>query len=152
MKEKLSKILLSLIVLLVLYGGSGINTVSFCCNECREGGISVILENDCCDMHKHVNSKHCHLASLSSSKHGQSKTTMLTHGQCTLSRVDVDWSETVSRIVVCQPIVMELLSDLYTHMLFMTQTIRGEKHSLSTIIPHLLSPRGYLSILSTLLI
>ena len=38
---------------LVFYGGTGINIISYCCNECRSVGISVLKNEKCCDIHHH---------------------------------------------------------------------------------------------------
>ena len=40
-------------VVLVFYGGAGINIISYCCNECRSKGIEVLQNHTCNDIHHH---------------------------------------------------------------------------------------------------
>jgi len=40
-------------VVLVFYGGAGINIISYCCNECRSKGIEVLQNHKCCNIHHH---------------------------------------------------------------------------------------------------
>lgn len=152
MKKRLSNIILSLIALLVFYGGAGINIVSFCCNECRDGGIEVVLGSSCCEVHGHSHTTHAHPANFDSESHGHSETISLTHGQCGMMRVGVDWLEVINQHFSFQPSVLELFTDLYAQLLFVPLTVSDAKHTLSATIPPRLTPRGYLSILSTLLI
>ncbi|MDR0573152.1 MAG: hypothetical protein LBG96_03830 [Tannerella sp.] len=37
----------------VFYGGAGINIISYCCNDCRTKGIEALINDNCCDRHKH---------------------------------------------------------------------------------------------------
>ena len=44
---------------LVFYGGTGINIISYCCTECRSAGINVLINNKCCDIHNHRHDDAC---------------------------------------------------------------------------------------------
>jgi len=42
-----------LMAVLVFYGGTGINLISYCCNLCRVEGIEAVTKDKCCDIHHH---------------------------------------------------------------------------------------------------
>lgn len=53
MKKTVHIFLSFLLIVSVVYGGSGINIYQFCCDECRSNGLSSITQNECCEIHHH---------------------------------------------------------------------------------------------------
>ena len=47
-----------LMAALFFYGGAGINLISYCCNLCRNAGIEAVLNDKCCDIHRHNHATH----------------------------------------------------------------------------------------------
>jgi len=53
MKKIVRNIMALMMAALVLYGGAGVNVVSYCCNDCRNAGIEALLTGKGCAIHNH---------------------------------------------------------------------------------------------------
>lgn len=51
MKKIVTYLFIVFLATLVFYGGAGVNLVTYCCGDCRMEGVTVLLENKCCEMH-----------------------------------------------------------------------------------------------------
>ena len=148
MKKVLSNTLIIFISLLVFYGGAGVYSVSFCCDECKEQGLEVLVDNKCCEIHHHTHERADGKLSCST----QTNSLCSHKGECSLERFSVEWSHNAETVFNFQPIEFDLLADLCTQLLLVPLTISEEVHTNLKMRPPLYAPRTYLSILTTLLI
>ena len=54
MKKIVTYLFIVFLATLVFYGGAGVNLVTYCCGDCRMEGVTVLLENKCCEMHGQI--------------------------------------------------------------------------------------------------
>ena len=73
MKKFLSISLVFLLAFVITYAGSGINTYSFCCDDCHAFGVEAVAGDKCCDVHYH-NAVTCESP----------------HEHCSIERLDID--------------------------------------------------------------
>ena len=152
MKTKLSQMLLTLIASLILYGGAGVYMVSFCCEECREGGIGVVLSDSCCEVHNHAHCTSAHDSHTSSQEKNGLESICMSEEQCSIARILFDWSNTEAPTFVFQVAVIDLLSDLCSELLFIPLSLTENEAADGSLFFLHHTPRGYLSLLSVLLI
>lgn len=167
MKFHIKTILASMLVLLVIYGGAGVNIISYCCNSCSNEGIShlVIDNGGCCEVHQHHKDEPAH--HHHSDQHGDSDCCASTpdshfhtasahqfcedHG-CSVDRMDNDWLNFADNIHVSQTVKAFTLP--FTLLAVWNPEFSSNYfHNISWYnAPPLYTPRGYLSLLTTLLI
>lgn len=167
MKFHIKTILASMLVLLVIYGGAGVNIISYCCNSCSNEGIShlVIDNGGCCEVHQHYketlpkhshNKLHNHSGCCNSDQEVELNNAFghefcEDHG-CSVDRLDNDWLNFVDNIHANQVVkVITLPSSLLA--VWNPEFSCNYFHNISWYnAPPLYTPRGYLSLLTTLLI
>ena len=97
-------------VVLVFYGGAGVNIIFYCCNECQSEGLNALKNNKCCDIHHHPHDNpvahnaisgccddrcnHHDPEDLSDTEHAYSCICDLhtCNDLCSLERIDFDWN------------------------------------------------------------
>ncbi len=145
----LTYLLTTTLVLLIFYGGAGVNLMSYCCNDCRSAGIEVVMNSKCCDIHQH---NHCedHMA--------VSDDTACEHlseiNCCSLERINFEWNQANVPVFDMQPVGHDLLTTGLPALYLLTDIGTWSKsHFITRDGPPLtVCPRVYLSLLTTLLI
>ncbi|MCC8132235.1 MAG: hypothetical protein LIP04_00625 [Tannerellaceae bacterium] len=152
MKKACTYAILTLLALLITYGGAGVNLISYCCDECRSEGIEVIVVDKCCEIHDHHHADghdHHHAAN-----HMDDCTEHFCETDCcNLKRISFEWDHTTYPWQDIQPVICDLLPidlPLSSILLAMGETAVSSVEEYSPPLIH--CPRGYLSLLTTLLI
>lgn len=130
---------------LVLYGGTGINVYSFCCEDCQDAGLDVLTGDKCCEIHGH--SHEDIILFEDGNKHVGHEQEMC----CNLKRLEHDWNS----VDVYTPLVKPFITDLFDAGLpalsIVPLPFTREIHTVMPTGPPL-PPRTYLNLLTTLLI
>ncbi|MGL4852648.1 MAG: hypothetical protein ACRC3Z_08405 [Phocaeicola sp.] len=159
MKLLIRNTIVILLTLLVTYGGAGINLFTYCCNDCRTGGVSVILEEKCCDVHEHSHTSQtkaqAHTACGSSCRiaHPEPMLQSPEEEACDISRIDTQWEYAQVSPIELEPMAMTLPPFLVAQL--MTLVEPPVERLCTTNCDHgppVQPPRTYLSRLTTLLI
>lgn len=152
MKKKLFTLIALLLSVIVIYGGSGVNTYIFCCDDCRDEGTAAIIEHKCCEIHHHH-----HLGGLieHQEEHVCDQNLSESHGECGFERVSVSWILSVEKNLHLQPAVLDLVelisySDIYNHPEY--DDIESSFFEKTSQKPPNLSKNVYFSLLTTLII
>ena len=125
-----------MMVVLVFYGGAGINFISYCCNECQSKGIEVIQNNECCYIHHH----HENTCDEYSSD------------ECSLERINFDWSSYELSKQDLSPDYFTLFTCNLLNDSYLGFNVSGDIITPAPHRPPLVLPRDYLSVLTVLLI
>lgn len=140
----------------MFYGGAGINVISYCCNDCRSAGIEAIASHhhqccktQCCEKHEHNNQQHKIL-----DEHACKSNIDRSHTDCCgLERLQHDWSSASGSEIDLEPVTIDLLfAELGNISILPVYTLEEISAIMHTGPPILISPRVYLSLLTTLLI
>lgn len=83
MKKFLSISLVFLLAFVITYAGSGINTYSFCCDDCHAFGVEAVAGDKCCDVH------YDECSSEQDISHN-AVTCESPHEHCSIERLDID--------------------------------------------------------------
>lgn len=145
MRRTAAYIFLVFLASLIFYGGAGVNFVSYCCGDCEEEGVEVLLESRCCEIHGH--------------DHDHDREVMVDdrigcpnmHG-CGIERMDFDWNSANVYIPDLQPAVCDLF---YLSAFNVSQRQISFINKYTSVMqtgPPVACPRTYLSLLTTLLI
>lgn len=148
MKQTSIYIFTFLFAALVFYGGAGVNIVSYCCDDCQAGGVEVVLDDKCCEVHGHSHQDdedEYVIETANASCHTDERC-------CDLTRVDFDWSSVHAFIVDLQPVQLDLFFQAMPDLSMSYLPIVKEISSVMPTGPPPLCPRTYLSLLTTLLI
>ena len=134
---------------LVLYGGTGVNVVIYCCNDCRTKGIEAVVDDKCCDVHNREQQDN---QSDSTDRHHTNCVHSSGKDCCSFERIDFEWN--VYKIVKVEfyrlmqtanlPVYINLSEYFDTEEITLIKS--EQKH------PPAVLPREYLSSLSVLLI
>lgn len=134
-----------LLIAAVGYGGSGINYMVYCCDTCQDDGVEAVLDNKCCETHKHDHTTiPDHVQSAIEHKDH--------HSICGMKRISFDWNTTIALFLSLQPMVINL-NFFSNYLISFSSNLfiqRTEYTGLSA--PPLFYPRQYLSLLTVLLI
>jgi hypothetical protein len=151
MKKIFTYLLVCMMSALVFYGGAGVNVISFCCDDCRREGLTVIAKDNCCDTGKNGCAKN-HTPDNTRFPHADCTDHPEEGDCCSFKRIDFEWnthnvtewtsllsSQTVD-LPVCRhfislPDISEIQNEWFLHK-----------------PPPLETPEQYLSKLTTLLI
>ena len=146
MKKTVKYLGVYIVSLLVFYGGSGINVASFCCDDCKSGGIAGIVEGACCAIHchKYEDANH-HQADANSDCD-----TYDTH--CSLSRLLNDWDTSNTSTFKFEPNYFTFTEICLPLDLTASPQIEPEIAYQCSTGPPVCCPRTYLTLLTTLLI
>ncbi|MDR0835483.1 MAG: hypothetical protein LBN11_02740 [Tannerella sp.] len=82
MKKIFTQLLLCMMSALVLYGGAGVNVISYCCDGCRAEGLMAIATDNCCG----ADDEHAE---------NQMSGDCLEHSEedcCSFQRIDFEWN------------------------------------------------------------
>ena len=129
---------------LIFYGGSGINIASFCCKGCKSEGIAKIAEGCCHKTHCHDHEDADHQDSTCDTH--EAKTC------CALSRIIYDWNTSNTLSFKSESVNFELIKNCLPNDLYVFSSISNDRTYESATSPPFLTPRDYLSLLTTLLI
>jgi len=144
MKKISTYLIVYILSALVLYGGSGINIASFCCDKCQSEGISGIAKGACCEIHHHDNEDNIPEPVMDSDCDSHK-------AHCFLSRIENDWNSNIPSFKYI-PYCFELIEVcLPVGLSVSTQVINDITNEYSTG-PPIICPRTYLSLLTILLI
>lgn len=148
-----------LLTLLVVYGGAGVNLFTFCCNDCRSEGLTVILNESCYDVHEHHHAIALEQQGGSScvqsccASHSDQPLADGEEESCDINRINTQWERAYTLDFDLSPIVLTLppylvaqfsgLEEPKVERLCTTHCDHG---------PPVQTPRSYLSLLTTLLI
>ncbi len=172
MKKAFAHSIAILMAVLVFYGGAGINIISYCCNDCRTEGIEALINNRCCDIHKHNHPddhKHHQTSDCTGSSHdnhAEDHNCNATHANidfrhdhssgncCNIERISFDWSlhNAAEQDVDLAPVILDLLSDDILNISPAHIVITNKCDMATPNGPPLVCPRDYLSVLTVLLI
>lgn len=148
MKQILKYLLMSLLAILIFYGGAGVNLISYCCTDCVKAGVEALVSESCCIIHNH---NHNHdKAVADTEEHDFSFNNV---HNCGIERVEFEWTaEENARTLVISPLITDVLFSTVTSPL-----LAGPQSASSFTVtggdpPLALPPRDYLSLLTTLLI
>lgn len=141
MKKNLTYIIILFFVLIVSYGGSGVNLMVYCCGICQEKGILSDEKSMCSE-----------ISECFHSEDEDYQVCMHEHSfPCGVSWISFDWNSSVSLLPVLTPGVIDLawLTDIaaLTPIPFATEFVSDQRSG-----PPLLYPRLYLSIINRLII
>lgn len=106
MKKKLFTFVTLLLCTIVIYGGSGVNTYFFCCNDCRNEGSAAIIEHKCCEIHHHH-----HLGELVTHYDDHTCEQHITDlpDACSVKRISVEWTLSSENRIHLQPVITDLV-------------------------------------------
>lgn len=132
---------------LVFYGGAGVNFVTYCCGDCRTEGVTVLLDDKCCDIHEHE-LEYAHAGKVSAPVSACSAAA----DSCDVERVSFDWSRVHPSVFNLQPMATDVCSSCF--LFASLQPLPSIKDLLVSNEgdPPVVCPRIYLSLLTTLLI
>lgn len=147
MKNTVTCLFIVFLATLIFYGGAGVNLITYCCGDCRTEGVTVVLDDKCCEVHDH---EHEQSGIVSGSE------PVVCHAEkedcCNLQRIYFDWNRTGNFIVQLQPAVTDLFSyGLSLFSLVPAPVIKDYEWQVQHS-PPVVCPRTYLSLLTTLLI
>lgn len=145
MKKATTYLFVFVLALLVFYGGAGVNIISYCCGDCEAEGVEVLLDKDCCDVHEHV---HCEAMPAD----GFSACSDMQASVCDIERVSFDWNSVALLLPDMHPAVFDLFSFGTFSVSLVPSPILNRLTAITPTGPPVLSPRVYLSLLTTLLI
>ena len=137
-----------LIAALIFYGGAGVNMISYCCNLCRAGGIEVVINDKCCDIHHHQHTNNKQATSPYSFHEHEAGSC------CNMNRISFDLSaqSLLKQEFDFKPVALQLFSCNLTGI-FSANLLQD--NNIIAYAPHgppLVLPSDYLSILTVLLI
>jgi hypothetical protein len=153
MKKVFTYLLAGLMSVLVLYCGSGVNVVFFCCDNCRTEGMMAVAKGGCCDAHKSENADN--------HNHNHNNSEKLPHADCLnhsekdccrFERIDFEWN--TSKIAESTYHLLAQMESLPIYLDFpVIPDIDGIKDDIPIHkTPPIKIPRQYLSELTILLI
>ncbi len=142
--KRLSVLLCVLLAILISYGGSGISYVTYCCSYCRTIGIEKTMEKNCCAQNT--------IGGCSHEEKAQARADANQDKKCSVNRISFYWNYPTIQKLIVHPIVLDLFTQEFFHMLLMPLRA-NDLFSHDFRGPLILySPRGYLSLLTILLI
>ncbi len=144
---------IGLLALLITYGGAGVNLMSYCCDDCRSEGIGVVVIDKCCEIHHHLHDTTGHDHHHSSNRMDDCTEHFCETDCCNLERISFEWDHTTHQLQDIQPVICDLLPidlPVASLLLAMEETTTSSAEQYSPPLIH--CPRGYLSLLTTLLI
>lgn len=104
MKRKLFTLLVLLLSVVIMYGGSGVNAYFFCCDDCRNAGLTAVIEQKCCEIH---HEHHSGEVITYYGGHACGEEFDLAD-VCGVERIQVKWTQSTSEEINLQPVVTEL--------------------------------------------
>ncbi|MCC8144354.1 MAG: hypothetical protein LIO97_11075 [Tannerellaceae bacterium] len=136
------------------------NSITYCCNDCRSEGIEVVVDKKCCEIHHHHHLEHEDALGASGHTHDA---ICMGHQHCAsdedededccgLERIAFEWESSVIQIPVSQPVATDLLCFSKYNIPQLTEAEVQQATPLEEVRPPLLCPRVYLSLLTTLLV
>ncbi len=148
MKKSIKYMFATLLAALIFYGGTGVNFISYCCDDCRSGGIEVVMDNKCCDIHQH---NHDYTHDLCAKDDGC--THISEESCCSMERIDFEWDQSSNPVFHFQPVQIDLFSCLMCASMLYSDIQESETLvNVQKAPPLITCPRTYLSLLTTLLI
>jgi len=139
---------------LVLYGGSGLNVMNFCCNNCRAAGMLAVAgmthhtdghenHDSCCEGHAGES------ATSACSNHANRSD----KGCCSFKHISFDWNlHNTPKLVTDQfPVSIDMFANELGGS-YICFSLSGEHKGIMPDGPPLFIPRDYLSLLTVLLI
>lgn len=153
MKKKVSIFIALLLSVIVIYGGSGVNSFFYCCDDCQDEGLSAIIEHKCCEIHHH----HHHIGGLiqHTDEHICEQNLCENTQACGLERISVNWTLSTQKDIQLQPSIIYLSeSGLHTDTNFQSELfeIKSERFGKSSQKPPNQSNNTYFSLLTVLII
>ncbi|MGL5273094.1 MAG: hypothetical protein ACRC8J_06385 [Phocaeicola sp.] len=149
-----------LLTLLVAYGGAGVNLLTYCCNDCRSEGLSIILEEKCHDVHGHSTSDaiaqsksqpSCEMNCCKSQEENSMQST--DEESCDINRIDTKWEIAHNIQFDLDPLTINLPPFLTAQQITLEDpTVEKINSVYCNHGPPVHSPRTYLALLTTLLI
>lgn len=145
MKQFFKYSLIALLAGLIFYGGAGVNWVTACCENCFNTGLDVSLQKSCCaSAHEDSHQAGMDMFAFDAVVDGAH--------DCGIERVEFKWTSLENdRTLVQLPVIADFV--------FTLSTLDLLTHNASPLVlsyvdnpPPLLSPREYLTLLTTLLI
>lgn len=159
MKLLIKNTLTILLTLLVIYGGAGVNLFTYCCNDCRNEGLSVILEEKCCDVHEHYHPSgmepHAHATCGTSCRAPQTDHSLRNADEenCDIYRINTQWEIAYNVEFDLEPTSTLLPSYLIAQLANLDEPeVKRICHNHCGHGPPVQPPRSYLALLTTLLI
>lgn len=145
MKNTVTYLFIVFLASLIFYGGGGVNLITYCCGDCHTEGVTVLVNDMCCEMHGHSCCSNCDESLACDS--GCSR-----EDCCALERISFDWSSSNNPIVKLQPAVIDLLS--FASPLASLLPLPSVKEYFTHMQdgPPVICPRIYLHLLTSLLI
>lgn len=148
-KNAITYLFIVFLAALVFYGGAGVNFVTYCCGDCRTEGVTVLLDDKCCDIHEHEHEpEYEHAGEVSAPVSACSAAA----DSCDVERVSFDWSRVHPSVFNLQPVMTDVCSSCF--LFAPLQPLPSIKELLVSNEgdPPVVRPRIYLSLLTTLLI
>lgn len=98
MKKTVTYLFIVFLATLVFYGGAGVSLVTYCCGDCQTEGVTALLENKCCEMH------------------GQARCASQDGCCCDVEYVSFDWNVFHGHLFNLQPVAIDLISHICSHL------------------------------------
>ena len=125
--------------------GAGVNLITYCCGDCRTGGVAVLLDDNCCEVHGHSCCNTSDEATACNSG-------CCGEDCCDLERISFDWSSSANPVVELQPVAIDLLSFASPLASLLPIPSVKEYTAQDQDGSPVVCPRIYLNLLTTLLI
>ena len=134
MKKIVTYLFIVFLATLVFYGGAGVNLVTYCCGDCRMEGVTVLLENKCCEMH------------------GQTWCSNQDGCCCDVEYVSFDWNVFHGHLFNLQPVAIDLISYICSRLSLVPVPFINKAGEIERESPPGFNAGTYLSFLTVLLI
>ena len=146
MKNTVTYLCIVFLAALIFYGGAGVNLITYCCGDCRTEGVTVLLKDNCCEVHEHS------CCDAAADEAAACKSGCCEEDDCGLERISFDWSSFSNPIIELQPVVIDLLSFVFPQASLLPIPSIKEYIPQDQDGPPVVCPRIYLNLLTTLLI
>lgn len=134
MKKSVTYLFIVFLATLVFYGGAGVSLVTYCCGDCRTEGVTVLLENKCCEIHEH-------------SHHANGGDSC-----CDVEYISFDWNVFHGHLFNLQPVAVDLISHISSHLSLVPVPFINGTGEIERESPPGFDSGTYLSFLTILLI
>ena len=149
MKKFLSITLTFLLAFVIMYAGSGINSYSFCCEDCHSYGAEAIAGHKCSDVHEHE-------CAAFEQEFDENAICEDTHQHCELNRLDLDLQNPLttsnSQSFIKIPVLKSFLTATLHHLIQESENEPLPSYVSQSQKPPNLCKSVYFSLLETLII
>lgn len=136
MSNRLAQIVVLFFSVLLVYGGVGVNLVTYCCQDCEVAGIEVVAHSGCCDIHEHEHEDCSHESEAS----------------CNIERINFEWKTIATPSFSFVPMMCAVPSFMNSSFTLRENLFVSSLNIDADTDPPVFLPDVYLDLLTTLLI